>query len=208
MSTAIKYCGLRDAQTIAYAATQGAAFIGLVHHLASPRHLPLEAMKHLAASTPPSVKHVAVLVAPDDAMLTELFQHYTPHYLQVHHLTDARRIDEIGKRFAVPMITAMSISSAEDLSGLAELEAVSAHMLFDAKNFGSGQAFDWHILAQKKPIKPWFLAGGLHAGNVTEAIRVTGAPIVDVSSGIEFAPGIKSPEKIADFYRAVLEARP
>ena len=208
MNTAIKYCGLRDAQTIAYAATQGATFIGLVHHHASPRPLPLEAMKHLAANTPPSMKHVAVLVAPDDALLAELFRHYTPHYLQLHHLTDARRIDAISQRFHVPAITAISIRSDEDLGGLDALEAVSAHVLFDAKNFGSGQAFDWNILANKKLQKPWFLAGGLHAGNVTEAIRVTGAPMVDVSSGIESAPGIKSPEKIAEFYRAVLEARP
>jgi phosphoribosylanthranilate isomerase len=165
-------------------------------------------MKHLAANTPPSMKHVAVLVAPDDALLAELFRHYTPHYLQLHHLTDARRIDAISQRFHVPVITAISIRSDEDLGGLDALEAVSAHVLFDAKNFGSGQAFDWNILANKKNQKPWFLAGGLHAGNVTEAIRVTGAPMVDVSSGIESAPGIKSPEKIADFYRAVLEARP
>jgi len=208
MNTAIKFCGLRDAQTIAYATTQGARFIGLVHHHASPRHLPLEAMKHLADSAPPSVKHVAVLVAPDDALLAELFQHYTPHYLQLHQLTDAKRIAEISGRFHVPVITAISIRSDEDLSGLVALEAVSAHILFDAKNFGSGQAFDWNILANKKPQKPWFLAGGLDPINVAEAIRVTGAPIVDVSSGIESAPGIKSPEKIAEFYRAVLEARP
>lgn len=203
MPTRIKNCGLRTADSIHQSAASGATFVGFVHHEASPRHLPLDEMAQLAAIARPKLKTVAVLVAPSDALLDDLVKHVAPDYIQLHAL-DIPRIQAISVRYETPIISAMSVTSAADLTYALEYEAISKHVLFDAKHPGGGQPFDWHLLKNIPLRKPWFLAGGLTAANVGEALRITQAPMVDVSSGIEDAPGHKSLEKIAAFNAAVL----
>lgn len=200
--TRIKNCGLKTPEHIACAAFTGAAFVGFVHYAPSPRHLTAAEIQALYAHVPAEVAKVAVLVNPDDALLATLPK---PDFWQVHDV-DAARVADIHRHTGIPVITGIRVRSAEDLAQVAALEAVSAHLLFDAPAPGSGHVFDWNLLKGLTLQKPWFLAGGLTPENVAEAIRVTGAPMVDVSSGIEDAPGQKSAEKIAAFNAAVLQA--
>lgn len=209
--TLIKNCGLRTAESIHEAARSGASFVGFVHHLASPRHVSIEQLRELSAQVPDQMGQVIVLVDPSNDLLDTILAEVRPHYLQLHRMQKPERIFDITERTGIPVITGMSIRGASDLSELDAFEAVSDHLLFDAfhphHEGGSGQRFDWSLLNDIQPRKPWFLAGGLTAENVAEAIAATGAPMVDVSSGIEEMPGVKSLEKIAAFNRAVLHAR-
>ncbi len=200
--TIIKNCGLRTPDAIACAAFTGAKFVGFVHHAASPRHLALPEVAQLLAHVPAELSSVIVLVEPSDETLLSLPK---PDYWQIHS-TDPKRIAAIHAITGIPVITALSVTKKEDLANVAALEDVSAHLLFDAKSPGGGQPFDWAMLDGLSLTKPWFLAGGLKEGNVVAAITRTKAPMVDVSSGIEDAPGLKSLEKIASFNAAVLNA--
>lgn len=203
MTTLIKNCGLKTPEAIACASLTGAAFIGFVHYAPSPRHLLAEEIRALYAHVPPDSAKVAVLVNPDDALLTSL---PAPDYWQVHDVLDPGRIAQITAQTGIPVITGLRVRAAEDLQLTAALEEVSAHLLFDAPAPGSGKTFDWSLLKGLHFAKPWFLAGGLNPENVGDAIRATHAPAVDVSSGIEALPGEKSLEKIAAFNAAVLQA--
>lgn len=210
--TAIKNCGLKTEAAIHEAARSGASYIGFIHHLASPRHVDIEHIAKLSAKAPHHLKQVIVLVDPSFDLLDEILTQVRPHFWQLHRVNDPARIAEITSRTGIPVITAISVRDRNNLVNAEALEAPSAHLLFDAyhphQEGGSGEVFDWSLLQLLKPKKPWFLAGGLTVGNVHEAIRATKAPMVDVSSGIEDAPGVKSLEKIAEFNEAVLQARP
>lgn len=206
MSARIKNCGLKTAEAIHEAARTGASYIGLVHHLASPRHLEIQDMTCLSKQAPDSLQQVAVLVNPSDDLLGELLHSFRPHYLQLHRVHNPARIHAIASSTGIPVITGINVTIERDLAALSDLEAVSAHVLLDASDGGAGKPFDWSLIKDLKLAKPWFLAGGLTHENVTEALRATGAPIVDVSSGIEDSPGIKSLEKIAAFNAAVLRS--
>jgi phosphoribosylanthranilate isomerase len=203
MTVKIKNCGLKTPQDVACAVISGASFIGFVYHAASPRHLSASEIQHLMSHVPPDVARVIVLVEPSDELLLSLPK---PDFWQIHGVNDPARIHAIETLAQTPVITGIRGSSTDDLKNVAALEAVSAHLLFDAAESGSGQAFDWSMLNTISLTKSWFLAGGLNPANVAEAIRSTHAPMVDVSSGIEDAPGIKSLEKIAAFNAAVLHA--
>lgn len=203
MSIRIKNCGLSTPETIDQAIATGARFLGFVHHAASPRHVEIAQMKSLIAHAAKRAKTVAVLVNPGNGLIDEVIA-AGPDYLQLHEVHSAVRINDIAERAGKPIITAISVRSATDLTFAAALEEISAHLLFDARAPGSGKTFDWQLLKQHAFSKPWFLAGGLTVENVAEAIRATQAPMVDVSSGIESSPGMKSLEKIAAFNAAVL----
>jgi len=211
MPTLIKNCGLKTPKTIATAIRTGASFIGFVHAQGSPRHLALSEIAALMKHVPASTKRVLVLRAPDDALLDAIKTTVKPDFLQLHDAGDAARLSEIRKRFGIPLITAVHVRSAVDTHRATELESVSDHLLFDANEAGSGQSFDWTLLQDKLQYfsfqKPWFLAGGLNPQNVAQAIRITKAPMVDVSSGIESSRGVKSEELIAAFNAAVLNER-
>lgn len=206
MPALIKNCGLKTPSAIACSVATGASFIGFVHHPASPRHLEAQEIASLYAHVPPDVARVIVLVNPADATLDSLPK---PDFWQITGVSTPARIAEIHTRTGVPVITAMRLATVSDLAPLAALEDVSAHILFDAFHAteagGTGHAFDWSLLDQARPRKPWFLAGGLTPHTVADAIRRTHAPMVDVSSGIEETPGNKSLEKIAAFNAAVLQ---
>ena len=201
----IKNCGLKTTDLIDQAIATGASFVGFVHHAASPRHVDIPHMATLIAHTNHRVKTVAVLVNPTDGLLDSIAS-AGPDFIQLHGVESPLRIQAIHDRTQRPIITAIAVRSEADLALANTLEEISQHLLLDAASSGSGQPFDWRLLKHLTLSKPWFLAGGLTAGNVAEAIRLTHAPMVDVSSGIEDAPGNKSPEKIAAFNAAVLHA--
>ena len=203
----IKNCGLTTPATIFGAAETGAQFAGFVHYEKSPRHLPLEAIAKLVTIARQKMKTVVVLVDPNNGLLATIAQHIQPDFIQVHHVLSPARISEIATLGQAPVITGISVRDKNDLGYAAMLEGPSAYLLFDAKEPGSGVPFDWQLLRGLSLAKPWFLAGGLNAQNVAHAIHTARAPMVDVSSGIEEKPGVKSLEKIAAFNRAVIEAQ-
>ncbi len=207
MTIKIKNCGLKTPKAIACSVISGASFIGFVHHASSPRHLAPSEISALYPHVPKEVSKVLVLVDPTDALLDSL---PAPDFWQIHGVSDPKRIAAIHQRTRIPVISGMRVRSVEDIALAKALDAVSIHLLFDAYHEqemgGSGLTFDWSLLSSFTPTRPWFLAGGLTAQNVTEAIRTTHAPMVDVSSGLEESAGIKSLEKIAAFNAAVLNA--
>lgn len=204
MPAIIKNCGLKTPEAIDQAIATGAGFVGFVHHKSSPRHVTLEEMRLLVDHAKPRIRTVAVLVSPAASLLKAVMS-AKPDYVQIHDVDSPYRIDEIKALCGVPVITAVAIDNASNFNHAKFLAIPSDFLLFDTRNSGSGQTFDWRLLDSHVFSKPWFLAGGLTANNVAEAISITGAPMVDVSSGIEDAPGNKSLEKIAAFNTAVLE---
>ncbi len=207
MRIKIKNCGLKTPESIDVAVRSGASFIGFVHHSYSPRHLTLTDIARLMALVPPPTKRVIVLADPDDALLDTIGNCPQPEFLQIHGVTDPARLQDISRSTGIPLITAINVTSTEDIALGKKLEPISAHILFDAPSAGSGMRFDWkmfHTTLQEKSLqRPWFLAGGLNIHNVAEAIQITHAPMVDVSSGIESQRGVKSAEMIAAFNGAV-----
>ncbi len=207
MPVRIKNCGLKTPEAIDQSITTGASFVGFVHHEKSPRHVTVELMAALIRRTNNRAKTVAVLVNPPDETLDNVLT-ANPDYIQLHDVSSIARITEIAERYCRPIITAIALRSPAELTYAHMLAEISSHLLFDAKSPGSGQPFDWRLLSHFQLHHPWFLAGGLTAENVVEAIRITHAPMVDVSSGIEdpMGSGNKSLEKIAAFNAAVLHA--
>ncbi len=203
----IKNCGISTAPTLRCAVRNGASFIGFIHHPTSPRHLNDVQIARLGLQMPDEVNMVIVMVNPTDELLASLPR---PNFWQIHGVDDPARIHAIHQQTGIPVISAIRVRSGSDIANAYRLEEVSAHLLFDAyhseQDGGAGVTFDWSLLSGISLEKPWFLAGGLTAENVGEALRITKAPMVDVSSGIETAPGIKSEEKIAAFNAAVLHA--
>ncbi|MBX9727166.1 MAG: phosphoribosylanthranilate isomerase [Rickettsiales bacterium] len=208
MPTRIKNCGLKTPESIDQAVHTGASFVGFVHHEASPRHVSLAAMAALIAHANRRTRAVAVLVNPSDSLLHDICT-AAPDYIQLHNVPNPARIQAIAALTGKPIISAIAVNSAHDLALAASLEEISSHLLFDAARAGSGTAFDWALLKNLPLKKPWFLAGGLTMSNVAEAIRVTQAPMVDVSSGLEdpIGSGNKSLEMIAGFNAAVTRLR-
>ena len=210
MPTLIKNCGLKTPEAVAQAAATGASYIGLVHHTASPRHLNVPDGAALRGHIPTHIKTVAVLVAPDDALLDAICTAWNPDLLQIHGVTDTHHLRAIKTRTARPLILGWPVATAADIRATDAYAGIAEHVLLDTKKTGAhggtGEAFDWQILTRETPRLPWFLAGGLTPANVAEALRITRAPAVDVSSGLESAPGIKSLEKIAAFNAAVLQS--
>lgn len=201
----IKNCGLSRPSDLEAASRSGASYVGFVHYPASPRHLPIPEMAALNLQKPADVKSMAVLVDPSDALIDDIVALVHPDYLQLHGVAPGRAA-MISERSRLPLVLGVAMRNMADLAKAQALEPLAEHLLLDAPESGSGVAFDWSLLAQAQFTKPWFLAGGLRAENVAEALRVTGAPMVDVSSGIEDRPGHKSAEMIAAFNRAVLQA--
>lgn len=209
--TKVKICGLNSTEAVAAAAT--ADFAGFVFFPRSPRHIEPDAAARLAAALPRSVRRVAVMVNPDDAMLRRVFATFRPDFVQLHGSEIPERVAAIRQGFSVGVIKAVAIANADDLAQARRYEAVVDRLMFDAKPparadalpGGNATTFDWQILAGRRWDRPWFLSGGLNASNVAAAIRLTGAPAVDVSSGVEDRPGHKSVALIRAF---LANARP
>ncbi|MCA0871852.1 phosphoribosylanthranilate isomerase [Seohaeicola saemankumensis] len=205
-----KICGLRTAADVAAAANAGAAYVGFVFFAKSPRHLDIDTAAALAAEVPLGVCKVALTVNATDAELDAIVARVPLDMLQLHGKETPERVAEIKARFGLPVMKAIGIADAEDLSLIDRYEPVADQLLIDAKPprnaelpGGNGLAFDWRLLAGRKYWqKPWMLAGGLTPDNVAEAIRMTSARQVDVSSGVESAPGVKDADRIAGFLSA------
>ena len=208
--TLAKICGLSTPDTLDAAVAGGAAFVGLVFFPPSPRHVSFEQAAGLAQRVPGHVGRVGVFVNPDDALIAAAQDAVGLTHLQLHN-TPPERVAELAARGTARVWAAVSVKRAADLDAAAPYAAAGAErILYDAKTpdgallpGGMGLRFDWTMLRGVRHPTDWGLAGGLDPDNVAEAIAVTGASMVDVSSGVESAPGIKDAARIAAFLRAV-----
>jgi phosphoribosylanthranilate isomerase len=209
----IKICGLKKTEDIDAALDAGADMIGLVFFPPSPRHLKVDVGAALAAyarGKNAGVEIVALTVDAADALISDIITHVRPNFLQLHGRETPARAAATRARWKTPVIKAFGVSTQEDVAIVREYEAACDEFLFDARPpkgatrpGGNGEAFDWTILRALNTLRPWLLSGGLNAGNVGAAIVATGAQAVDVSSGVESAPGVKDARLIAEFVRAV-----
>ena len=209
----VKICGVRDGATLEAAAAGGAAYAGFVFFERSPRHLGWDEAAALAAAAPPGLCKVALAVDPDDAALANLAA-LPLDMIQLHGSETPARAAEIRRRLGLPVMKAVGLAAPEDLAALDLWEDAADQILVDAKPpkdgplpGGMGVAFDWRLIAGRRWRRPWMLAGGLTPETVAEAIRLTGARQLDVSSGVESAPGVKDPARIAEFCAAARSAQ-
>jgi len=212
---AVKICGLTGPQDVVAAADAGARYVGFVFFPKSPRNVSVQQAKALAAKVPFGVAKVALTVNADDALLDEITQNVAIDILQLHGSESVERVAQIKARTGLPVMKAIGISDADDLQKIVDYGRVADMLLVDAKPpknadlpGGNGLAFDWRLLAGRKWAVPWMLAGGLTPDNVQQAIQLTGARQVDVSSGVESAPGVKDPAKVAAFVSAAQDILP
>ena len=211
--TYAKICGLTTPETLDAALAGGAAFVGAVVFPKSPRHInPLHGAT-LFERARGKAKIVAVTVDADDVLLTEIALVLKPDLIQLHGSETPARAEQVRMLTGAGIIKALPIRTHEDFAVAADWEPFADHLMFDAKPpegsdlpGGVGARFDWVMLAGKGFRHPWFVAGGLTPENVGEAIRISGAPLVDVSSGVETAPGVKDPALITAFLDAVRSA--
>ncbi|WP_449043826.1 phosphoribosylanthranilate isomerase [Paracoccus versutus] len=206
MAVSVKICGLTEAAGLAAAVEAGARYVGFVFFPKSPRHVTPEAAAELAAQVPLGVAKVGLFVDPDDATLEAVLARVPLDLIQLHGAETPARVAEVKARSGLPVMKAVGIADPQDLDQLWDYGLVADMLLIDAKPpkdaplpGGNGLAFDWRLLAGRQILKPWLLAGGLTPENVAEAIRLTRAPGIDVSSGVESAPGIKDPQRIRNF---------
>lgn len=208
-SARAKICGLTTADSVAAAADAGAAYVGFTFFGPSPRNIEPNDAAALAVDVPPGICKVALTVNADDAALDRILDVVPIDMLQLHGAETPARVADVRQRYGLPVMKAVGISSADDLSKIDEYSAVADQILVDAKPpkdgvlpGGNGVAFDWRLIANRRWEKPWMLAGGLTPDNVAEAILLTGAAQVDVSSGVESSAGTKDLDRIASFLRA------
>lgn len=210
--TRVKICGLRDAASLQAAVDAGAAYVGLVFFPKSPRNVTIEEAAVLAQTVPPGVAKVALVVDADDALLDAITARVPLDILQLHGHETPERVRAIRARYGLPVMKAVGVAGPDDLTALDDYAKVADQILVDAKPpkdadlpGGNGLSFDWRLIAGRRWPVPWMLAGGLTPGNVGEAIALTGAMQVDVSSGVEAAPGVKDAALIAAFCAAAHE---
>ncbi len=207
---AAKICGLSTPETVQAALDGGAAFIGFVFFAASPRNLEPALARRLAEPARGRAKVVVVTVDADDATLDRLAAELAPDLIQLHGRETPARAAAIQTRTGAGLIKALPISEAGDLAAAAAFDGLVDHLMFDARPpkdsslpGGVGARFDWTLLAGRRFERPHFLAGGLDPWNAAEALALSGAPLADVSSGVERGPGLKDPALIASFLAAV-----
>jgi len=211
MPPQIKICGLSTPGALATALDAGADFVGFVNFTRSPRHVEPDAAAVLADVARGRAKIVCLTVDAPDTLLDEIVAKVRPDFLQLHGRETPERVAEIVRRQNIPAIKAVKVAAAADVALAEHYRGIAAFVLYDAKvdeaaagllPGGNGVAFDWRLLAGVAAQGPFMLSGGLNAGNVAEAVRLTSAAMVDVSSGVESAPGVKDNEKIRDFVKA------
>lgn len=205
----VKICGLRTVDDVVAVARAGAAYAGFVFFPKSPRHLSIPEARALALAAPVGLAKVALIVNADDAAIDAILADVPIDMLQLHGAETPARVAEVRDRFGLPVMKAVGLSGEADLAAIMEYSLIADQLLIDAKPGsgtdlpgGNGLAFDWRLLVGRKWLRPWMLAGGLGPHNVADAVRLTGAAQVDVSSGVESAPGVKDHAKIAAFVAA------
>jgi phosphoribosylanthranilate isomerase len=213
MSLIVKICGLSTAEALDAALGAGADMVGFVFFAPSPRHLAFDTARRLGRRVRTRAQKVALTVDADDVMLDAVVEALRPDMLQLHGSEPPARVAALKKRFGLLTMKAIPIEAKRDLAAATAYAAVADRLLFDARPpreatrpGGLGKAFDWHLLDGLDPGVPVMLSGGLDAGNVGEALRITRAAAVDVSSGVERTPGQKDPDKIRAFVRAARAA--
>lgn len=213
MRVKAKICGLSTPATVRAALDGGAAYLGFNFFPPSPRYLAPEAAARLAEPARNRAKVVAVTVDPDDALLDRLMSVLAPDFIQLHGKEPPNRVREVAERTGCGVVRVVSVSEAADFDKAKAFDGLADLLMFDAKPpkdsalpGGVGARFDWTLPMGRSFSRPWFLAGGLDPWNVTEAVRLSGAPMVDVSSGVERGPGLKDPALIAAFLDAVRRA--
>lgn len=205
-----KICGLTSEQAVFDVANAGAHYIGLNFFLKSPRYAAPDLARDLSLATPIGVAKVGLFVDADDTTLDHIIDHVPLDMIQLHGSETPHRVREVKNRYGLPVIKALGISAADDLAKIELFNAVADQILVDAKPpkdavlpGGNGLSFDWTLIAGRRWPIPWLLAGGLTPENAALAVEMTGARQLDVSSGVESAPGIKDVEKIRAFIAAV-----
>lgn len=210
---AIKICGINSPKALDAVLEQRADYAGLVFFPPSPRHLALRDAAMLGERAAGRTKLVGLFVDADDAMIAEALAAARIDVVQLHGKESPERVAQVKARFGLPVWKALSIASAADVAAAARYDGAADLLLFDAKApkgaalpGGLGLVFDWSLLAARRGPTPWGLAGGLSPANVGEAVRATGTGLVDVSSGVESAPGVKDESLIRAFCRAARDA--
>jgi phosphoribosylanthranilate isomerase len=205
----VKICGLRTVADVAAVAGAGAAYAGFVFFPKSPRNVTLDEARVMALAAPPGLAKVALTVDADDAALDAIVEGVPLDMLQLHGHESPDRVAAVRARYGLPVMKAVGVADEGDLAAVLDYSLVADQILIDAKPpkgavlpGGNGLSFDWRLVAQRRWLRPWMLAGGLTPDNVAEAIRLTNARQVDVSSGVESAPGVKDQARIAAFVAA------
>ena len=205
----VKICGLRRPEHIEAAADAGARYVGLVFFPKSPRAVSVDEAARLASHVPVGVASVGLFVDPDADLLDEVLGKVPLDIIQIHGSESPDRVARIKSLTGLPVMKAVGLSDPSDLPALTDYGLVADMLLVDAKPprdadlpGGNGLSFDWRLLVGRKWLRPWMLAGGLTAQNVAEAVRLTGAPAVDVSSGVESEPGVKDEALMRAFISA------
>src|SRR6185437_3714166 len=213
MPLIVKICGLKTPEALDVALESGADMVGFVFFAPSPRNLALEAARALGSRVQDRAGKVALTVDASDETLTAIVEALKPDMLQLHGIEPPERVTGLRKRFGLPVMKALPVAERKDLARVDLYKKVADRLIFYARApqdatrpGGLGMPFDWNLLKGIDPGIPFMLSGGLDAGNVAEALRITRAPGVDVSSGVERAPGEKDPDKIRAFIRAARAA--
>jgi phosphoribosylanthranilate isomerase len=209
MSVIVKICGLSTPEALDVALDAGADMVGFVFFPPSPRHLTFERAHALGSRVLGRAQKVVLTVDADDGLLDAVVEALQPDMLQLHGAEPPHRVEAVRRMFGLPVMKALPIAASSDLDNIARYAGVADRLLFDARApreatrpGGLGKPFDWHLLEDLNPGVPFMLSGGLDPANVGEALRITRAPGVDVSSGVERAPGEKDADKIRAFVRA------
>ena len=215
MPVKVKICGVRTREIVDTAVDAGADYVGLVFFPNSPRYVELEAARPLAETASGRIETVAVLVDPDDALIEDILATVRPGLLQLHGSETPDRVAAVKARSGLRVIKALGVATADDVAKAAAYRGIADMILFDAKapagsNLpgGHGFVFDWRALGGPSVERPFALSGGLDPDNVSEALAVTGASMVDVSSGVERAPGEKDPDLVRRFIQAAKAPSP
>lgn len=212
MPVEAKICGINSSAALEAALTGGARWIGLVFYPPSPRSLSSAEAAALAQAAEGRAIRTGLFVDPDDTLLESTLREVPLDLLQLHGKEAPERVREVRSRFGLPVMKAVPVAGPEDVEAADRWTGAADRILFDAKPprdmkgalpGGNALSFDWKLLGGRSWSVPWMLSGGLTADNVAEAVRISGAAAVDVSSGVETRPGLKDPEKIAGFLRAV-----
>lgn len=213
MSVLAKICGITDTGGLDAAVEHGADFVGFVFYQASPRFILPAAAAELADALPDEVTKVGLFVDPTNAELEAALSEFRLDLIQLHGQESVERVDDVRLEFGLPVIKALGIATAADVTAALAYEDHADWLMFDAKPTaedtrpgGLGRSFAWHLLQDWRGETPWILAGGLTPENVAHAVEASGAGAVDVSSGVESAPGIKDPARIAAFLKAAKNA--
>jgi phosphoribosylanthranilate isomerase len=213
MPLLVKICGLSTPEALDVALESGADLVGFVFFPPSPRNVGIEQARALETRVKGRAGKVALSVDADDALLDAVVDSLQPNMLQLHGTESPERVVALKRRHGLPVMKAIAVETATDLAAVSHYAAVADRLIFDARAprkatrpGGLGKPFDWRLLQNLDPGVPFMLSGGLDAGNVAEALRLTRAPGVDVSSGVERAPGEKDPDRIRAFIRAAREA--